>query len=764
MYWADQLAKQIIESGKYQPYWVDDAKTPSGQIHIGSLRGVITHDLIYKTLLSVGEKATFSYMIDDHDPMDGLPIYLDEKKYKKYMGQPLNSIPSPEPGYKSYAEYFAKDFIEVFNACGCQPKVIWTSELYRSGKMNKGIRKCLNKASQIRKIYKRISGSEKPDDWYPFQAICQKCGKIGTTKVVNWDGEKVTYQCLPNLVDWAQGCGYKGKISPLSGTGKLPWKVEWAVRWQAVGITVEGAGKDHLSEGGSHDIATAICQEIINYPAPFAFSHEFFLLGGQKMSSSKGLGSSARDMHSLLPPYLLRFLMARPNYSQAIDFDPNGETIPNLFDDYDHCAGQFYKKGEKNRFGRIWQLSQVSAIPKNQPFLPRFREVANYIQLPSMSIYKKFEEIKGKKLTKLEEAILKERVKYAKIWLDGYAPERLVYEVKEKIPEEAKNLTDKQKLYLKAAAQLVKQKKWLPEKLQFKLYELTKKLKIPAQKAFQAIYLSLIGKTHGPKAAWFLLDQDPKFILERFSEVQKLTKEKVAKKYLYKILHQSDLFSIEPGFKSEYPSVTVGVAIIKGVEIKKENRKLNREIADFVRQSTSLMTKEIGNYSEIKSYRRIYKETGVDWHSRRPSPEALLRRIVSEKKLSNINTCVDAYNLIVMKNRVSAGAFNLDKIKFPTVLRFAEKGDKILLLGDKKRTSYNKGEVAYFDQVEGYNIDFNYLDSERTKVTEKTKNLWINTEGVYDIDRGQVEQTLKEVIDIIIKYCGGKLELAGVVK
>jgi len=199
------------------------------------------------------------------------------------------------------------------------------------------------------------------------------------------------------------------------------------------------------------------------------------------------------------------------------------------------------------------------------------------------------------------------------------------------------------------------------------------------------------------------------------------------------------------------------------VTVKKEDRGLNTEIGKYVISQQNLTTREISDSPEIQSYHRIYRETGVDWHSKRPSPEALLRRIATKKELPKVNSCVDAYNLVVMKYRVSAGAFNLDKIKFPTVLRSAVKGDKIILLGDSQYSFYAPGEVAYFDQIEGYNIDFNYLDSERTKVDQTTKNLWINVEGVYDINREQVERTLKETVDIIIKYCGGKLELAGIV-
>jgi len=765
MYWADKFALTIIKSGKHKPYWCDDMKTPSGRIHVGSLRGVITHDLIYKALLDQQVKATFSFVIEDHDPMDGLPIYLDEKKYQKYMGQPLNTVPSPEPGFKSYADYFAQDFIEVFNACGCRPKIIYTSQLYQSGKMNQGIKKCLDKADEIRQIYKKVSGSAKPDDWYPFQVICQKCGKVGTTKVIDWDGEKVTYQCLADLVSWAQGCGHQAKVSPFNGTGKLPWKVEWAVKWQAIGITIEGAGKDHMSEGGSHDISAEICENIINYPVPFALSHEFFLIGGKKMSSSKGLGSSARDMYNLLPPQILRFLIIRPRYNQAINFDPGSNTIPDLFDDYDQYAKFFYQKDSQSDFGRIWQLSQIRPIPKNELFLPRFRDVANYLQLPSIDVYQKFEEVKGGKLTQDEKKILAQRIKYAKIWLKNYAPKDFVYQLTDKIPLEAADLSLEQKNYLKQVIKLLLTKSnqdWQPEELQMELYNLSKKIKIPVKAAFQAIYLSLIGKTHGPKAAWFLLDQDIDFIVDRFNQVQ--TKLEKTEKYLYQIVKKPDIFTIDNAFKAKYPSVIVGLAIIKGVKVKIKDERLQQEIEKFIQAQADLTTSQIGDYPQIKSYRKLYKETGVDWHSKRPSPESLLRRLAQGKGLYTINTCVDAYNLIVMKNRVSAGAFDLDKIKFPCILRMAKTGDKITLLGDKKPTFYHPGEVAYFDQVGGYNIHFNYLDAERTKVTEKTKSLFINLEGIYDITREQVEKSLKEVVEIILKYCGGKVELVGIVK
>ena len=135
MIWADREAKRLKER-HFSLEWVDDMKTPSGRIHVGSLRGVIVHDLIYKALKEIGVKAKFSYVFNDMDPMDGIPAYLDKNKWGKYMGQPLYKIPSPKPGFKSFAEYYAQEFIEVFNSINCYPEIIWSSELYQSGKMN----------------------------------------------------------------------------------------------------------------------------------------------------------------------------------------------------------------------------------------------------------------------------------------------------------------------------------------------------------------------------------------------------------------------------------------------------------------------------------------------------------------------------------------------------------------------------------------------------------------------------------------------------
>lgn len=227
-------------------------------------------------------------------------------------------------------------------------------------------------------------------------------------------------------------------------------------------------------------------------------------------------------------------------------------------------------------------------------------------------------------------------------------------------------------------------------------------------------------------------------------------------------LKNQQIFSINEKVREKFPSISVGVAIIKGVSVKKTDPNLEKDRQELLSSFKDLTTEQIGDFPEIVSYRRLYREMGIDWHSRRPSPEALLRRVTSKKGLYNINTCVDAYNLVVIKHRVSVGAFDLDKIKFPTILRFPELSEKIFLLGDVEETMYASRELAYFDQVGGFNIDFNYRDAQRTAVQTTTKNIYINVDGIFDIAPYRVEKILRETCDIIIKYCGGKVEVFGV--
>lgn len=506
MYWADKLIQKIKNNKKHR---VDDMKTPSGHAHAGSLRAISTHGLIYEAMKKAGMEVDFTYIVNDMDPMDGLPRYLSAEEYKQHMGKPVYTIPAPDGISENFASQYANEYIGAFNKIGFKPQIMWSSKLYADGLMNDYIKIALNNVEEIRKIYKQVADQDKPEGWYPFQVICPNCGKVGTSLVTNWDGENVEYECKKDLVEWAIGCGEKGSVSPYNGTGKLMWKVDWPAHWSVLNITVEGAGKDHFSAGGSRDVGTEIMKNVFKIEPPFGFLHEFLLIGGAKMSSSKGNATTAAQFVEFFPPEVGKFLFVRTPYQRAMNFDPNmSNTIPDLFDEYDRCAIQWFESKGETDYGRMFEASQIKNTPTELLYMPRFRQIATLMQMPSVDLIEFFSNDKGSALTEDELSILEERKKYAQLWLENFADESDIFEISEEVPAEVKNLDSDQKRFLSLLVEMLSEKEFANgDDLQQEIFELGKKNEIKSKKVFQAIYITLFGKTHGPKAGWVVFDQ-----------------------------------------------------------------------------------------------------------------------------------------------------------------------------------------------------------------------------------------------------------------
>jgi len=527
MFWADKIAEKIKNEYrdkivKNEAIIIRDEKTISGKIHVGSLRGVAIHGIISEVLSEQNIKNKFLYEINDFDVMDEVPVYLEREKFLPYIGKLFCDIPSPDGKAKNYAEFFGEDFIDIIKSLGFYPEIYLSSDLYRKGKYNEAIKIALENADKIREIYKKISGADKEKGWLPISMVCQNCGKIGTTKAISFNGKEVEYVCEEKYVKWAKGCGYRGKTSPFDGNAKLPWKVEWAAKFSVLKVDVEGAGKDHSTKGGAREVADAISREIFKRKPPFDIQYEFFQVGGRKMSSSKGAGSSAREIADLLPPEIFRFLLLYKEPRQAIDFVPDGDTIPVLYDAYDKMAEDYFKDN-KGDYKRIFYLShtprQRGEIIKR--FLPRFSQIAFLAQMPHINIFQEVEKMKAGKLSTEDENEVEHRTRYALKWLSVYAPADYKFELQTKeIPLEAKELSEKQKQALKMILDYVSSKDILDgQELHTKLHEIKNDLKIEPKEFFSAIYLSFLGKVSGPKAGWFLSVLDKKFLEKRLKEI-----------------------------------------------------------------------------------------------------------------------------------------------------------------------------------------------------------------------------------------------------
>ena len=376
------------------------------------------------------------------------------------MGAPLSRVPAPEgSSAANYARHFVGEiFFRTFEPLGIKPEFYWVSELYAAGRMDHYVKLALDRADRVRDIYWRVSHVERSSDWLPIQVICENCGKIGTTYATDWDGSTVAYKCKPDMVAWAKGCGHEGRVSPLGGRAKLPWNLEWAAKWGLLGVTIEGCGKDLATAGGSRDRSDAISREVFEVEPPRNVTYEFLNVGGKKMSTSKGQGVAAHTIAEVLPPEQLRFLFLRPRPSQVIDFDPEGDTIPRLFDEFDRIAAATAGREVKGELPadheRLFAYSLLGARRRTWPRPPPrsgppSRTSPCCSRSPASTSRERMEAEKGAPLTELETAILAERTASARAWLESYAPERARLVIRrDAVPEEVAALDAEQRGYL----------------------------------------------------------------------------------------------------------------------------------------------------------------------------------------------------------------------------------------------------------------------------------------------------------------------------
>jgi lysyl-tRNA synthetase class 1 len=525
--WADELAARV--SG---PQVVNDSKTPSGTVHVGSLRGPVILDVICRALRAAGHDTTFLYGVDDLDPMDAQAL-LTPDAVERWMGVPLARIPDQaDDGHASYARHHAGVFIETFAHLGIQPdRYYWMSDHYAAGDLDPYIRIALDRAALVREIYRRVANVQHPESWHPVGVVCESCGRVGTTIVTQWDGERVYYECRRDLVTWATGCGNSGWVAPFGGRAKLPWNLEWAAQWSLFGVTIEPCGKDLATAGGSRDRADAVAREVFEREPPLRVDYEFLNVGGKKMSTSKGQGVPAHRIVEVVPAEQLRLLFLRPRPNHAMEFEPEGtDAIPRLFDEFDRLAAATAGREVKGElppgYAAVFRYSLLDPdadVGREAAwFRPAFSHLAVLAQVPGADVAAQVAAEKGSALEAEEMAMLDERLAAAKAWLSTYAPMAARMEVKrDGLPPEASALTATQRAFLgDLAEELPGDGTSAPsgETWQSRIFASAAAGGLPAGEAFRAIYLAFLGRPNGPRAGWLLASLDRAFVVERLRD------------------------------------------------------------------------------------------------------------------------------------------------------------------------------------------------------------------------------------------------------
>ena len=523
MFWTEDIAARV-EGAQI----INDSKTPSGRVHVGALRGVLIHDALFKTLKEKGTDVRYLYGVDDYDPVDEIPKGEDEH-FGQYIGRPLCETPAPGGAPGDMAEFYMKEFWEVFAELGVVVEPYRMRDVYRRGDFNEAIDRILGEAKAVRKVYKEVSNSDRPANWHPFQVICESCGRIATTEVHRYEDQKVHYKCLPTRIvntklGLGKGCGHEGVVSPFDGRGKLPWKLEWVAKWVKFPVTIEGAGKDHSTKGGSRDVSEACLRAIYKSEPPLRVPYEFFLVGGAKMSSSRGVGASARDMADLLPPEVLRFLMIRTKPNSPVNFDVHEEGIVKLFNEFDRYQHRAAIGAATADEACVYRLSELT--PEGPYAVANFQLVSALVQMPHLDTVAEVEKRVGRPLTPVERKHLDARIHAAQVWVERFAAEEEKTRLQAMLPKRAEELNQVQRAFLHALADALvvevagaPETPWEDDALQAKIFEVARLTPIDQPVAFKAIYRVLLDREAGPKAGNLLAFLEKEFVVKRFREL-----------------------------------------------------------------------------------------------------------------------------------------------------------------------------------------------------------------------------------------------------
>ncbi|MGX1092065.1 lysyl-tRNA synthetase class 1 [Streptomyces albogriseolus] len=370
--WVSRFADEVIEESERRapgkPVVVASGLSPSGPIHLGNLREVMTPHLVADEIRRRGYQVRHLISWDDYDRYRKVPAGVPgvDETWAEHIGKPLTSVPAPKgSAYPNWAEHFKAAMIQSLAELGVEFDGISQTEQYTSGVYREQILHAMRHRGDIDAILAQYrtkkapakkqqrkpvdeaeleaaegSGAAAEDDgssgsagYFPYKPYCGNCEKDLTT-VTSYDDDstELTYSCT--------SCGFSETVRLNEfNRGKLVWKVDWPMRWAYEGVIFEPSGVDHSSPGSSFQVGGQIVG-IFGGKQPIGPMYAFVGISGMaKMSSSKGGVPTPADALQIMEPQLLRWLYARrrPNQSFKVAFD---QEIQRLYDEWDRLEAK----------------------------------------------------------------------------------------------------------------------------------------------------------------------------------------------------------------------------------------------------------------------------------------------------------------------------------------------------------------------------------------------------------------------------------------
>jgi lysyl-tRNA synthetase class 1 len=527
VHWADECAAKIIlEKGDKERYTCASGITPSGTVHIGNFREIISVDLVVRALRDRGKQVRFIYSWDDYDVFRKVPKNMPRQDVlEKYLRFPITMVPDPWDRDESYARHHEVDVETMLPQVGIYPEYLYQAKQYRASKYAGGIRRALENRETLKKILDTYRDEDHKirGEWWPISVFCDQCNR-DDTDIDGWDGEwKISYHC--------DSCGARETLDLRSARGvKLGWRVDWPMRWEYEGVDFEPAGKDHHSQGGSFDTARHVCKEVYGWDPPVTFRYDFIGIKGSvgKISSSSGVVVDLGDLLKVYTPELVRYLFAgtRPNTEFTISFDVD---VIKIYEDYDKTERIAWgietakDEGTRQKERRIYELSQAAlspegrtAMPPVMPYQVPFRHLGNLIQIADGDVDRAIGALQKSGAEILPEQMpgLRRRGVCAKYWTEECAPEEFRFRLRrpgeraDLDPAEAAAVRDLRDRVIARIEGFGDDKSCAEA-----VYAVAGDNHLDGKVLFRAAYQALIGKDQGPRLANFIRSIDKERLL-----------------------------------------------------------------------------------------------------------------------------------------------------------------------------------------------------------------------------------------------------------
>lgn len=350
---ARKLVARIKASGKKEVLF-ETGYGPSGLPHIGTFGEVARTLMVRHAFRVLTQDQTPTKLIAFSDDMDGLRKVPDNVPNKEmlaqHLGKPLSQVPDPFGTHQSFGAHNNARLCAFLDKFGFDYTFMSATECYTSGTFDEALLRVVDRYDAVMKIMLPSLREERASTYSPFLPIHPQTGIVMQVTIDELKRDTKT------LVWRDPQTGERFETPITGGHAKLQWKPDWAMRWVALGVDYEMAGKDLID---SVKLSSQIAQALGGTP-PDGFNYELFLdEKGQKISKSKGNGLTIEDWLSYgTPESLALYMFQKPREAKRLHFD----VIPRTVDEYLAFLDALTRQDDKQRLSNpVWHVHHADA-------------------------------------------------------------------------------------------------------------------------------------------------------------------------------------------------------------------------------------------------------------------------------------------------------------------------------------------------------------------------------------------------------------------